>query len=233
MTATHTPGLAVVGEGWLVSTNPATGAEVARVRIAGPGEVAATVARARAAAGWWAGLGVGGRRTRLLGFGSVLANQLPELAELVHREGGKPRIDGVMETTAASPTSAGRPATPPGPGRRRPARQRSPQSSRPGWRTSPWAWSAPWDPGTTRRPRSVCWRPRCWPPERHGRQAQRVHPGGASGWPTGSPRSFPSTRCSRSCTGWVTPGRAGPRGRGQAGRHRLHRHRQEGHGHLC
>ncbi|HEU4898204.1 MAG TPA: aldehyde dehydrogenase family protein [Actinomycetota bacterium] len=26
-----------------------------------------------------------------------------------------------METTAASPTSAGRPATPPGPGRRRPA----------------------------------------------------------------------------------------------------------------
>jgi acyl-CoA reductase-like NAD-dependent aldehyde dehydrogenase len=114
MTATHTPGLAVVGEGWLVSTNPATGAEVARVRIAGPGEVAATVARARAAAGWWAGLGVGGRRTRLLGFGSVLANQLPELAELVHREGGKPRIDGVMETTAASPTSAGRPATPAG-----------------------------------------------------------------------------------------------------------------------
>jgi acyl-CoA reductase-like NAD-dependent aldehyde dehydrogenase len=90
MTATHASGLPIVEDGLLVSTNPATGEEVARARIAGPGEVAATVARARVAAGWWAGLGVGGRRTRLLGFGSVLANQLPELAELLHRECGKP-----------------------------------------------------------------------------------------------------------------------------------------------
>ncbi|HET7516262.1 MAG TPA: aldehyde dehydrogenase family protein [Actinomycetes bacterium] len=101
MTATHIPGAPVVHDGRLVSTNPATGEEVARVAIAGPDEVAAAVERARAAAAWWAGLGVAGRRTRLLQFRSVLANRMPELAELLHRECGKPMIDGVMETTAA------------------------------------------------------------------------------------------------------------------------------------
>ena len=57
MTATHTPGLPIVENGLLVSTNPATGEEVARVPIAGPEDVAAAVDRARAAAAWWTGLG--------------------------------------------------------------------------------------------------------------------------------------------------------------------------------
>ena len=102
MTATQTnaPGLPIVQDGLLISTNPATGEEVARVAIAGPDEVAAAVERARAAAAWWAGLGFAGRRTRLLQFRSVLANRMPEIAELLHRECGKPMIDGVMETTA-------------------------------------------------------------------------------------------------------------------------------------
>jgi acyl-CoA reductase-like NAD-dependent aldehyde dehydrogenase len=54
MTATHAPGLPIVEDGLLVSTNPATGEEVARVRIAGADDVAAAVERARAAAAWWA-----------------------------------------------------------------------------------------------------------------------------------------------------------------------------------
>jgi succinate-semialdehyde dehydrogenase/glutarate-semialdehyde dehydrogenase len=103
MTATHTPGLPIVEDGLLVSTNPATGEEVARVPIAGPEDVAAAVDLARAAAAWWAGLGFAGRRNRLLRFGSVLANRMPEIADLVRRECGKPLIDGVTETAAFIP----------------------------------------------------------------------------------------------------------------------------------
>jgi succinate-semialdehyde dehydrogenase / glutarate-semialdehyde dehydrogenase len=103
MTAMHAPGLPTVEDGLLISTNPATGEEVARVPIAGPDDVAAAVERARAAAAWWAGLGFGGRRTRLLQFRSVLANRMPEIADLLRRECGKPVVDGVVETAAFLP----------------------------------------------------------------------------------------------------------------------------------
>jgi succinate-semialdehyde dehydrogenase / glutarate-semialdehyde dehydrogenase len=103
MTATRTPGLPTVEDGLLVSTNPATGEEVARVPIAGADDVAAAVERARAAAAWWTDLGVAGRRTRLLQFRSVLANRMPEITDLLHRECGKPVVEGVMETAAVIP----------------------------------------------------------------------------------------------------------------------------------
>jgi acyl-CoA reductase-like NAD-dependent aldehyde dehydrogenase len=103
MTATHAPGLPFVEDGLLVSTNPATGEAAARVPIAGAEDVAAAVERARAAAAWWVGLGFGGRRTRLLRFRSVLANRLPEVADLLRRECGKPVVDGVVETAAFLP----------------------------------------------------------------------------------------------------------------------------------
>jgi succinate-semialdehyde dehydrogenase / glutarate-semialdehyde dehydrogenase len=102
-TQTNTPGLPSVQDGLLISTNPATGEEVARVPIAGADDVAVAVDRARAAAAWWAGLGVAGRRTRLLRFRSVLANRMPEIADLLHRECGKPMVDGVLETAAILP----------------------------------------------------------------------------------------------------------------------------------
>jgi succinate-semialdehyde dehydrogenase/glutarate-semialdehyde dehydrogenase len=103
MTATHTPGLPSVEDGLLVSTNPVTGEEVARVPVAGPDDVAAAVERARAAAAWWAGLSFAGRRTRLLQFRSVLASRMPEIADLLRRECGKPMIEGVTETAAVIP----------------------------------------------------------------------------------------------------------------------------------
>jgi succinate-semialdehyde dehydrogenase/glutarate-semialdehyde dehydrogenase len=103
MTATHAPGLPSVEDGLLVSTNPATGEEAARAPIAGPEDVAAAVERARAAAAWWAGLGFAGRRSRLLQFRSLLANRMPEIADLVHRECGKPMVDGVTEAAAFIP----------------------------------------------------------------------------------------------------------------------------------
>jgi acyl-CoA reductase-like NAD-dependent aldehyde dehydrogenase len=101
MTATRTPGAPAIDEGSLVSTSPASGEEVGRFPVASPDHVTDAVRRARDAAGWWAGLGFAGRRKRLLAFRSVLTNRLEELAELMHREGGKPTADGLVEAIGA------------------------------------------------------------------------------------------------------------------------------------
>jgi acyl-CoA reductase-like NAD-dependent aldehyde dehydrogenase len=101
MTSTRTPGVPVVEDGTLVSTNPATGEEVGRFPVASAAEVDATVALAREAATWWAGLGYADRRRRLLRYRSVLANRISELAELVRREGGKPAAEAIVEAAAA------------------------------------------------------------------------------------------------------------------------------------
>jgi succinate-semialdehyde dehydrogenase/glutarate-semialdehyde dehydrogenase len=101
MTATHTAGLPVVEDGELISTNPATGEEAGRFRVADVDEVTAAVDRAREAGHWWAGLGYAERRTRLLRWRGLLARRLEELAELVHREGGKPYADAVVEIASA------------------------------------------------------------------------------------------------------------------------------------
>src|SRR6266498_1080062 len=97
MTATRTPGVPVVEDGSLVSTNPVTGAEVGRFPVAGPAQVADAVARAREAAAWWAGLGFASRRHRLLRWRADLARRLPELAELMHQETGKPVAEAIVE----------------------------------------------------------------------------------------------------------------------------------------
>jgi acyl-CoA reductase-like NAD-dependent aldehyde dehydrogenase len=79
------------------STEPATGALVATFPVDGPAEVAAALARARAAAGWWQELGYDGRAQRLRAVRGVFARRLDELVELVHRENGKPRDDAFLE----------------------------------------------------------------------------------------------------------------------------------------
>jgi len=101
MTATRTPGAPEIDDGQLVSTNPATGAEVGRFPVAGEAEVAAAVARAREAGAWWAGLGFAERRHRLSRFSSLLANRMTELAALVRAEGGKPEAEAIVEIAAA------------------------------------------------------------------------------------------------------------------------------------
>ncbi|MDG6106058.1 aldehyde dehydrogenase family protein [Dactylosporangium aurantiacum] len=101
MTATRTPGVPAIDEGSLISTSPASGDEIGRFPVASPDHVTDAVARARDAAGWWAGLGFAGRRKRLLAFRSVLTNRLEELAELMHREGGKPIADALVEAIGA------------------------------------------------------------------------------------------------------------------------------------
>ncbi len=101
MTATRTPGVPVIEDGQLISTNPATGEEVGRFPVAGPAEVSAAVVRARAAAEWWAALGYAERRHRLLRWRADLARRLPELARLVHRETGKPVGEAIVESGGA------------------------------------------------------------------------------------------------------------------------------------
>ncbi|WP_405105067.1 aldehyde dehydrogenase family protein [Micromonospora sp. NBC_01405] len=101
MTAVRVPGAPVIEDGRLVSTSPATGAEVGRLPVAAAADVAAAVDRAREAAAWWAGLGFTGRRERLLRWRGVLARRIEELSELVHAEGGKPVPDAIVEVLTA------------------------------------------------------------------------------------------------------------------------------------
>jgi aldehyde dehydrogenase (NAD+) len=83
------------------STDPATGAVVGVFPVHDAAAVAETVARARPAARAWAGLGYDGRRTRLAAYRGYLARRMHELADLVHRENGKPHADAILEITLA------------------------------------------------------------------------------------------------------------------------------------
>ena len=49
----------------------------------------------------WAGLGFDGRRQRLAAYRGHLARRMHELADLVHRENGKPHADAILEITLA------------------------------------------------------------------------------------------------------------------------------------
>ncbi len=93
MTLTAEPATAATFE----SLDPATGALVATLPVQGEAEVRAAVARAREAAVWWQGLGWEGRRARLDRWKGVIARRSGDLAELMHRENGKPLSDARLE----------------------------------------------------------------------------------------------------------------------------------------
>ena len=81
------------------STNPATGAVVGVFPVHGADAVRETVAQARVAAEKWAALGFAERRIRLAAYRGYLARRMHELADLVHRENGKPHADAILEIT--------------------------------------------------------------------------------------------------------------------------------------
>src|SRR4051794_29207584 len=83
------------------STDPATGAVVGVFPVHDADAVGATVATAREAASRWGLLGFDGRKERLARFRGYLARRLHELADLVHRENGKPHADAILEITLA------------------------------------------------------------------------------------------------------------------------------------
>jgi acyl-CoA reductase-like NAD-dependent aldehyde dehydrogenase len=99
MTATRVPGVPVIEDGVLISTNPATGEEAGRVPVAT--DVSDTVARAREAAAWWLALGYDGRKGRLLRWRSLIVQRIEELARLTSLETGKPNADAIVEAVAA------------------------------------------------------------------------------------------------------------------------------------
>lgn len=101
MTVTPAPGVPAVVDGVLVSTSPATGEEVGRFPVHGEAEVAEVVAAARTAADWWSGLGYNQRRKRLAAWRRLVAQRIDELTDLMHREGGKPVDDALIEAMTA------------------------------------------------------------------------------------------------------------------------------------
>ncbi len=95
MTVATIPGASTIIDGELVSTSPRSGQEVGRFPVAT--DLAPVTARARAASAWWAGLGYAERKRRLLRWRSLLVKRIHELAELMHREGGKPVDEALLE----------------------------------------------------------------------------------------------------------------------------------------
>src|SRR4051794_9312643 len=85
----------------LSSYNPATGEVVGSVPIHTQAEVDAAVARARVAAQSWGSRSFEARNEELTAFRKALAEQADELAELLHRENGKPELEAYVEVMMA------------------------------------------------------------------------------------------------------------------------------------
>src|SRR3954452_20621673 len=83
------------------STDPATGAVVGVFPVHDADAVRETVERARPAAETWRALDHDGRKQRLSAYRGYLARRMHELADLMHRENGKPHADAILETTLA------------------------------------------------------------------------------------------------------------------------------------
>src|ERR671929_445756 len=81
------------------STDPGSGAVVGVFPVHDEAAVRATVEQARAAAEHWRALGFDGRKQRLAAWRGYLARRMHELADLVHRENGKPHADAIFEIT--------------------------------------------------------------------------------------------------------------------------------------
>jgi acyl-CoA reductase-like NAD-dependent aldehyde dehydrogenase len=81
----------------LASINPADGSVVGTVVVAGPAEVAAAVARARAAQPAWHTLGAEARAARLRPAGTELVARAESLGLLITREMGKPLREAIGE----------------------------------------------------------------------------------------------------------------------------------------
>jgi len=82
-------------------TDPATGSVVGVFPVHDADAVRQPVERARPAAEKWRALGHAGRKTRLAAYRGYLARRMHELADLVHRENGKPHADAILEITLA------------------------------------------------------------------------------------------------------------------------------------
>ncbi|NVB78029.1 MAG: aldehyde dehydrogenase family protein [Kofleriaceae bacterium] len=85
----------------LHSYNPATGESIGSVPIFSAADVDAAVARARVAAQTWSTRSFRAREEELTAFRKALAASADEIAELLHRENGKPLLEGYVEVMMA------------------------------------------------------------------------------------------------------------------------------------
>jgi acyl-CoA reductase-like NAD-dependent aldehyde dehydrogenase len=85
----------------LETRNPATGEPIGVVPVAGPDQVDAAVARGERAAETWGALSFAERREQLVAWRRELARRAEEVADLIHRENGKPRLDAIAEVFIA------------------------------------------------------------------------------------------------------------------------------------
>ena len=81
----------------LASIDPATGEIVGEVPITPPEEIAAVVARARAAQPAWDALGLEGRADTLARAAEILSGRVEAHARLITREMGKPLAEATLE----------------------------------------------------------------------------------------------------------------------------------------
>lgn len=81
------------------SLDPGSGDLVATFPVDDAASVGRAVDRARAAASWWRSLSFDGRAVHLRRYKAEIARRIDELADLVHRENGKPHADAVLEIT--------------------------------------------------------------------------------------------------------------------------------------
>ena len=83
------------------SIAPATGEVIGEVPVHTAAEVEAAVARARTAAAAWSALSFAEREQELVRWRRALADAADELADLIHRENGNPRLDAMTEVFTA------------------------------------------------------------------------------------------------------------------------------------
>ncbi len=89
------------GVATFASLNPANGDVVGVHAKHSAGDVDGAVALARETAQWWGALDFGERAEHLLTWRSVLTRRMAQLAELMHRETGKPHADAQLEIALA------------------------------------------------------------------------------------------------------------------------------------
>ncbi len=85
----------------LSSYNPSTGDVIGSVPIMSAADVDAVVARARAAATVWSTRSFRAREEELVAFRKALAESADDLAQLLHRENGKPELEAYVEVMMA------------------------------------------------------------------------------------------------------------------------------------
>ena len=85
----------------LSSYNPATGEVVGTVPVHTAADVDAAVARARVASRAWSALSFEARAEELTAFRKAIAAHADELADLLHRENGKPELEAYVEVMMA------------------------------------------------------------------------------------------------------------------------------------